>query len=1138
MTAPQHEESVIDATLLADLSDITARISPDSRDARLPLNDFRCLIERACGIAAQGQDPHLLDYTMILLEGLDQILDADRPLTLSEYRVLKQAPQILEDFLVPPLSTRTSHLLQKLLDNPNWASPGTIGSAQAHPLSANHRGDCPPPDAGVAIDDILAGISEGNDHDASPAPDTPPGPDPVETPELDCRPDSTMEAGISALDPTQQELVDLIKAELDEIVNSQYSPEYDLNSDDPESCALIINNLAEQAEKVSNALELIGLEGASLCSKLISDNINSYLSTTGELNKNHAFILKQWPVKLLAYLNRLGDKDSSGELLTLLSSESWPRPLDCQEYQRIQPLLENPVFHDEEQEQRQVSAKFEDVDLRLPDDVNQELLDGLLQDLPSQTEEFSTAIQNLAEGGGLENIDTAQRVAHTLKGAANVVGVRGIANLTHHLEDILEAQAKARALPDSVLTEVLVRASDCLESMTETLLGIDTEPDDAVEVLQDVLNWANRLDNPDAQAPAALDFGNGSERDQSNIEGPADSSQPKTDKIAPENLLRIPVTLADDMLRLAGENLIYTSQIQENIHNLVKKQDALDLHNHSLLQLSYDLEHLIDIQGYMPGSDHKNADAIFDPLEMDEYHEIHTISRRLVEIAADSVELSQELEKDLSDINELVVSQNQLHKEGEELVLRTRMVPIKTIIPRLKRGVRQASRLTGKQVELVVRDNNTFLDSDVLNGMIDPMMHILRNSIDHGIEGEEERIVNGKAVVGTIKLDFERKGNQIVIGIYDDGRGLDTDYIYSKALSSALIAADDELSTENIHKLILEPGFTTKSNVTQVSGRGIGLDVVSVKIRELKGSIDIHSEKGKGCRITLSLPISSFSTHSLLVRVRQYIYAISSHGIEEIIYPGMGELRDIGDQTVFQLGREAFSAVLLDSLLNLPPDRRKIERNDRPILLVKDESGTRTAILVQDVIDSRDVVVKGMGSYIPKLNGIIGATVLGDGSVSPVIDLPELLHDTTSSHRTADDKASDTAVKPARRAPYALVVDDSLSSRRSLAQFAEDLGLSVRTARDGLDALTIIEANTPDLLIVDMEMPKMNGLELTSHIRATPDLGKIPVIMITSRSTDKHRKAAMDKGVDRYMVKPFDEDELAQHINGLLEEGR
>ena len=1137
---------MIDATLLADLSAITARISPDSTDARQPLHDFRFLVERACGIAAQGQDPHLLDYTMILLEGLDQILDADRPLTLSEYGVLKQAPQILDNFLVSPLSAHTRQLLQKLFDNPHWAGPGTNGSTQAQALSAGDSNDRVQADDGVAIDDILAGISEENDHDDPSAPDTVPRSDPVDTSELDSRSDPAMQAEISAIDPIQQELVDLIKAELDEIVNSQYSPENDLNPDAPESCALIINNLAEQAEKISNALELIGLEGASLCSKFIYDNIYSYLSTTGELNKNHAFLLKQWPVKLLAYLNRLGDTDSAGELLTLLSSESWPKPLDDQEYQRIQPLLENPVFHDDEQEARQVSAKTEDVELRLPDDVNQELLDGLLQDLPSQTEEFSTAIQNLAEGGGLENIDTAQRVAHTLKGAANVVGVRGIANLTHHLEDILEAQAKARALPDAELTNVLIRASDCLESMTETLLGIDTEPDDAVEILQDVLNWANRLDNPDAQAPESVDVGAGSESCRANTEGPADSAeaapfeapQPKTDKNAPENLLRIPVTLADDMLRLAGENLIYTSQIQENIHRLVKKQDALDLHNQSLLQLSYDLEHLIDIQGYMPGADHKNPDALFDPLEMDEYHEIHTISRRLVEIAADSVELSQELEKDLSDINELVVSQNQLHKEGEELVLRTRMVPIKTIIPRLKRGVRQASRLTGKQVELVVKDNNTLLDSDVLNGMIDPMMHILRNSIDHGIEGEEERIANGKPASGTIELDFERKGNQIVIGVYDDGRGLDTDYIYSKALSSGLIKTDDELSTENIHKLILEPGFTTKSNVTQVSGRGIGLDVVSVKIRELKGSIDIHSDKGMGCRITLSLPISSFSTHSLLVRVRQYIYAISSHGIEEILYPGMGELRDIGDQTVFQLGHEAYSAVLIDSLLNLPPDRRKIERSNRPILLVKDESGTRTAILVQDVIDSRDVVVKGMGSYIPKLNGIIGATVLGDGSVSPVIDLPELLHDTTPQHRKADDNASDNVIETSRRVPYVLVVDDSLSSRRSLAQFAEDLGFSVRTARDGLDALTIIEANAPDLLIVDMEMPKMNGLELTSHIRATPDLGKIPVIMITSRSTDKHRMAAMDKGVDHYMVKPFNEDELARRINSLLEEGR
>ena len=428
------------------------------------------------------------------------------------------------------------------------------------------------------------------------------------------------------------------------------------------------------------------------------------------------------------------------------------------------------------------------------------------------------------------------------------------------------------------------------------------------------------------------------------------------------------------------------------------------------------------------------------------------------------------------------------------------------------------------------------MDGEVLNNMIEPLMHILRNAIDHGIELEHERLSKGKAPCGTIHLSFERKGDQVIINVTDDGRGLDTDEIYSKAISNGFINEEEDLSIENIQRLILEPGITTRNKVTQVSGRGIGLDVVSVKVRELKGSIDISSSLDEGCSLTMSIPVSSFSTHSLLVRSRQYIYAISSHGVEEIIYPGIGDIRDVGEQTIYQLENEAYSAVLLDELLNLPPDRRRIDRNVRPILLVKNASGSKTAILVQEVIDSRDIVVKNMGSYIPKLKGIMGATVLGDGSVSPVIDLPEILHERSIiQNRPQNQELSISSQVQSQKLRSILVVDDSLSARRSLAQFVEDMGIAVRTARDGIEAISIIETSKPDLLLVDMEMPKMNGLELTSHIRATPEINDIPIIMVTSRSTVKHRDTAISKGVNHYMVKPFDEEELAQHINSMLE---
>ncbi|MGB5396799.1 MAG: response regulator [Gammaproteobacteria bacterium] len=1174
MIAPQHEASVLDVTVLAELSDIASQLSTDSPDVISALQDYRHKVEHICAYINQDRYAYLLDFLMILLDGLDQLVERDRGINESERAFLQKATGILSEYLVSSGNTEADEHLLELLQDPHWIRP--ITAEEALQLSASTTLDNTEAGESIELDELLSGI-EGPVADNSTAPeiidfDTMDiehlGEDVLETdnehPQQDCDVIDLAETGIDeivaapVIDSAQQELVDLIRSELEEIIDKQYDPEYDFTVDDRQLSEDILKTMADRADNISNALELIGLEGLCRCGKFVAENILSLSNSIDALDKNRSLILKQWPAKILKCLQNINDARPVSELMSLLTHAAWPVQMDNADREQTSHLLAHPVFNEEERQQRQVQASEADVDLAFPDDVNQELLDGLLQDLPTQTEEFSTAIQNLAQGGGIENIDIAQRIAHTLKGAANVVGVPGIANLTHHLEDLLEAQAKARALPQSALMDVLVRAADCLESMAEALLGIDAPPDDAVNVLQAVLDWINREDTiavpqattqaPTPQTEVALDdlvlapdISTGMAEldtqyspDQEHVE-PAGQKTPDQPNPALENVLRVPVTLADEMLRLAGENLIHTSQIKEGVQVIIRKQDALDLHNQSLLQLSYDLEHLIDIEGFTPRKENHHGADDFDALEMDEYHEIHTLSRRLVEIAADSMQLSQELDKDLAGLKELVVDQDKLHKESEELVLRTRMVPVKTIIPRLKRGVRQACRLTGKQVELSVQDNNTYMDSEVLNGLIEPVMHILRNAIDHGIEEAHDRIAQRKSAIGNIKIVFARKGNHVVIDIIDDGQGLNTDRILSKALDAGLLTADEEPTTEIIHKLILEPGFTTRREVTQVSGRGIGLDVVTVKIRDLKGSIAISSTPGEGCRFSLSLPISSFSTHSLLVRCRQYIYAISSHGVEEILYPGSGELKDVGDVTLFQLGQDVFSVVLLDDLLNLPPDRRKVVRGTRPILLVKDETGTISAVMVQSVLDSRDVVVKSMGKYMPKLDGIIGATVLGDGSVSSVIDLPEMLRSRDMLQQKGANTSASAPVQQMHKLPHVLVVDDSLSARRSLAQFVEDMGFTVRTARDGMEAVSIIDTSRPDLLLVDMEMPKMNGLELTAHIRATPGIKDLPVIMITSRSTDKHRKAAIDKGVSHYMIKPFDEDELALQINTLLE---
>jgi len=448
--------------------------------------------------------------------------------------------------------------------------------------------------------------------------------------------------------------------------------------------------------------------------------------------------------------------------------------------------------------------------------------------------------------------------------------------------------------------------------------------------------------------------------------------------------------------------------------------------------------------------------------------------------------------------------------------------------------VRQTCRLVDKKAELVVRGAGTLMDSNVLNDMIDPLMHLLRNAVDHGIEPPGQRQHLGKPPVGQIELNFGREGNNIVIRCQDDGAGLDLAAIRRTATERGLIAADQSLTDEELARLILLPGFSTRGEATQTSGRGIGMDMVHSRLLDMKGSLRIHTQAGQGCLIELRLPVTLISTHALLVRLRDQMVALSDRGIEQILYSGVGAIQRLGKVTTYRMGDEVYELSALDALLNLPPDHRAQSRTAPSVLLVREETGALRAVLAQDIVDSRDLVVKNLGEYLPRLNGIVGATILGDGSVVPVLDLPELLRAPVArqSTRTAGRAAAPAAPAPHR--PFVLAVDDSLSARRSLAQFAQDAGFEVRTARDGLEAIEIIKGKRPDLVLADLEMPRMNGLELTAHLRANQATRDVPVIMITSRSTEKHRREAETTGVNMYLTKPFMEDELLGHIHHLL----
>lgn len=911
--------------------------------------------------------------------------------------------------------------------------------------------------------------------------------------------------------------------------------------------------------RLQMASDSMGLRGVSqACEKIIVNLIQ----VDSDKDQSH------W-VQILAllrdYLNNPLNDEVSKEVLRFLSDERLPEPLAQDEAIVLHQALSQPDFSlfADEVEDRVQEATAEHVSLSVGDDVSPDLLDGLLQELPQYSEEFSLAVQRLINGGSMEDVNDAQRVAHTLKGAGNVVGVRGVAELTHHLEDILIVLAKHETLPSRALAESLIKASDCLESMSDALQGFSDAPENAQQVLQEVLDWANLIDSegppePDSEftiepRPTPIPLLNTGEPSNINTlhdipavltsqdtiavgsvseapSPPAQNGGQQSGKL--ENAtLRVSATLVDDLLRLVGEATILNAQLRERVEQTQERALLLETQFDAIHRLGSELEELVDIKDF---SSHREVDDDFDALEMDQYNELHSYSRRMIEAAVDAKEMGLEIFGELGKLDDMIVTQGQINSETHEGVLKTRMVPVDSVFARLQRCVRQTCRTTGKQVDLVLQGGDTLMDSEVLRNVVDPIMHLLRNAVDHGIEAAESRINMGKSSSGKLELSFLRDGNHILVRCKDDGGGLDYEAIRTSAVLGGLLEEGAEVSEEELKRMVLRPNFTTRGNVTQVSGRGIGLNAVYGQVLDLKGSLQLESVKDEGCTMDIRLPVTLLSTHALLVKVGQQTYALASRGIERIVHVGDGEFAFFGGEQVYRLDQQPYRARRLANVLGLEAEAvDDVQRSGSVILMEIDEQ--IEAVVVDEVVGSRELVVKTLGQYMPKLTGIVGATILGDGQVSPVLDLVEMLRQPVAYEQHAANEYGRAHNDKVSNRPIAIVVDDSLSARRALAQLLGDAGYEVQTACDGMEAVDLLSSVRPDIMFVDMEMPRMNGIELTAHVRSRGSFDELPVVMITSRSTEKHRRQAAEAGVNLYLTKPFSDDQLIGQIEELTD---
>ncbi|MGQ0598963.1 hybrid sensor histidine kinase/response regulator [Aquabacterium sp.] len=903
----------------------------------------------------------------------------------------------------------------------------------------------------------------------------------------------------------------------------------------------------EQLQNIVNAANLVGMTGLRQVLEVALINTAALQAEACPPTDAQVVLLLQWPELAMAYLQSPNDMGRAQALTALFMDPGWAMPAEAESIPDwLAELVSVKVIRARASEGRPEQALPEHVDISAPADIDRKVLDSLLQELPPHAQAFSELVQRLAHGGTLDDAEQARRVAHTLKGAANTVGIKGVANLTHALEDILVAFGREARLPTPAVCDTLVEAADCLEAMSEALLQGDAAPPESLAVHQKVLNWANLIDQdglPEALA-ASPDTDLASQANPAQPEpiapmapiasqAPVAATHPvlafaEAEPEATETYLRVPTSLIDALLKLAGENSIVTSQIQDRVKHLSDNINALRAGSRHFGQLSADLEQLVDVRGLAMLGGHTGE---LDALEMDQYNELHMLSRRIVESGADSREFVRSFERDITGLRDLIAEKERMQLEIQRCIQRTRMVDVASVVPRLQRTVRQAARVLGRSVALKVQGEQTMVDTELLDRIIDPLMHVLRNAVDHGIEPAEVRLAQGKQAEGQITLSFKSEGNNVAVCCEDDGAGLDLAAIRQRALAVGLIQPDAVLSEAEVMRLILVPGFSTRTQATQISGRGIGMDVVQRAVLDLRGTLEMGATPGQGSHFDMHFPVSMSTLQVMLTRSDEHLLAISVRGVEQIL-PAREELETTADGALFYLMQgERLPAVRLERLLGLPD--RALQRPGviEVAMVIRDEFRQHRVIIVPELFESRTVVVKPFHAMMARTLGVDGATILGDGAVASVLDLPDLLRGYQASAQPA---VSEMVQQAHNRLPVCLVVDDSVSVRRTMEQLMHDSGYEVLTARDGVDALGVVQSRAPDIVLVDLEMPRMNGLELTSALRNRLATKATPVVMITSRFTDKHRQLASDAGVNAFLTKPYSEDLLLNTMDGLL----
>ena len=803
------------------------------------------------------------------------------------------------------------------------------------------------------------------------------------------------------------------------------------------------------------------------------------------------------------------------------------------------------------------------------DDVADEILEFFQPEAEEHLQIVSDCLLSLEGNNNPEEINRLFRAIHTVKGSAAQVGLRRLGSIAHRVEDLIGRLRDGELEPSPEIVDI------CLESVDVLRKTLRREWPGEVEMRAGVDSLLGRIAQfapPEGEEEVTAETTPAESPEAAPLAAEKPASKPATvptqKQVAASKSVRIALGRLDRMMNTVGELVISRTKMVGRVAELEKMIDTLSFSKERLqgkvneFQEKYEYNRIRQQIG-MPWANNQRQKLLasaaagegfldeFSELEMDRYDDFNILSRSMTEISADVNEVLSQLEGYVNRVEGDIHEFTKLAHHLQDEITAARMVPIGTLYSLLSRAVRDAAKSAKKNVALDFSGSETELDNNIIQQISDPLVHLVRNSVAHGVETPADRLAVGKQEQGRVTLRAYHRGNHIYIEVEDDGRGIDYPRVRQAAIDCGLVSTEtaDRLTERDLREMLFHPGFSTASVKTELAGRGVGLDVVRSNLNALNGEIEVQSETGHGTKFTLKVPLTLIISPALFVRCGSHHFALPLAVVEEIRRLRADEIEDVGGKLLTKVRDIVTEVVRLDSYLGLPP----LEPINGYFRMVVANAGNRqVGLVVEEVLGKDEIVIKNLGEYLRRVKLFPGTTIAPDGSLILLIDLNRMVATEPNERRAVQASAAasrvfapgSTAVARGTIPTEAIdrvdhervivVADDSISVRKFVGRMLEKNGYRVKLAADGLEAAEIISQTGCHLVITDLEMPRMTGYELMAQLRQSPSTKRLPVMVVTSRAGAKHRDRALKEGASAFLTKPVQEDQLLAAVEHLI----